>query len=248
MSDGLFEVEKEVQTPATPSASPASIDTLFADQLKQIVNERGEPKYDSLPKAIDALKHSQEYIPQLRTELSQKDAELQQLREELAKRQTAEEIISKFTPPQPEPVQHQSAPQGLDESTLEALVQRQLAKQAEVSTQTANTTSVQNALIQKFGDKAKEVVAQKAQELGLSLQALGELSAKSPAAVLALFQASPSAPTGAPMRSSVHLPDVKQEVDLTPHKSMLRGSSEKDQVEYMRKIKAAVYAKHDITN
>ena len=70
MSDSsLFNAPVE-PTQETTDPSSASIDA-FAHQLFAIKNERGEPKYTSLSTALDALKHSQEYIPQLQTQNDQ---------------------------------------------------------------------------------------------------------------------------------------------------------------------------------
>jgi hypothetical protein len=49
----------------TPQNVPASTN-VFEDQLKQIKNETGEQKYDSVPKALEALQHSQSFIGQLK--------------------------------------------------------------------------------------------------------------------------------------------------------------------------------------
>ncbi len=61
------EQQSQVQQPEQPAA-PQPSDNVFADQLASITNERGEPKYKDLPTALQALKHSQEYIPSLKQE------------------------------------------------------------------------------------------------------------------------------------------------------------------------------------
>ena len=54
----------------TPAANPSD---LFTDQLAAIKNDQGVPKYDTVEKAIEALQHSQQYIPELKTQMSNQE-------------------------------------------------------------------------------------------------------------------------------------------------------------------------------
>ena len=78
-------------------------------------------------------------------------------------------------------------------------------------------------------------------------QALQQLSQSSPSAALALFQA---APTAAPsvttgsynMQTTAHKePEIQK-----PEKSLLRGASTNDQIEFLRQIRESVYKKHGV--
>lgn len=242
MSDLFNEQDKPVDQPVVP-ASPTASPDVFANQLALITNERGEPKYASLDKAIEALKHSQEYIPQLKTQLTEKDAELQQLREALAKSAGVEETIARLSQQRQE--DHLPATSGLDENSVLALVQKTLSQRDQQSVRDSNLISVSTALTTKYGDKAREVLSAKAQELNMSLEQMKALSQDNPALVLTLFQTSVSAPTGAPQRSSVQL-EQRQEERQVPKKSMLRGSSMKEQAAYMKQIRDEIYRKHGI--
>ena len=249
MSDSLFE-DKPVETTepvVSSSVQTTALESTLVDQLMQIKNERGEPKYDSIPKALEALSHSQEYIPQLKGQVSEYEKQIEALKNELAKRESVEDVIARLTPRQPEEPVHTSQPKGLDEASVEEILQRTLTKREAEAVYQRNTQSVSDALISKFGDKAQEVVGLKAKELGLSTKDLGELSAKSPAAVLALFNTSlQSSTTSAPVRSTVHLPDSQKPQDLSPKTSMLRGAKQSDIIDYWNKIKADVYNKNGI--
>jgi hypothetical protein len=66
--------------------------------------------------------------------------------------------------------------------------------------------------------------------------------------VLALFNT--KQPSTTPTSSSYNfgLQTPTQEVVKRPEKSLLCGSSSKDQMEFMKQIKAEVYAKHGITS
>ncbi len=106
---------------ATPPQEKPPVEDLFADQLASIRNEDGKPKYDSVQKALEALNHSQEYIPQLKTELQQREERITALERELEKRGSVEDVVSRLTgkqeqdPPREEGTPPQSA--GLDEQT-----------------------------------------------------------------------------------------------------------------------------------
>lgn len=229
----------------TPDQNPASQDA-FSDKLREIKNEAGEQKYDSLDKAIEALKHSQEYIPELKSNLSQKDQEIENLKAELQKKAALEEIVEKLTAKQAEQTSNPQA-SGLDEQAVLNLVQGYSAEQEKAKTLAQNEASVSEALFSQFGDKTPEIVAEKAKELGLSVNDLKDLSQRSPKAALNLFKV--EVEQGAKFAdSSVRLPLNKQE-DYTlepPEKSLLNGASTKDQVEYLRKVRENVYKKYDV--
>ncbi len=245
MSDSLFTQEGTTQSPQENS----SVDAL-ATKLFGIKNEKGEPKYDSLEKALGALEASQQYIPQLKDENERLKAEIEAARAELSKRETVEEIIARFTANrQPvEATQTSEAPKGLDEAAVQEMLQRTLTEREKQTLATQNMSSVRNALVSKFGDKAQEAVSAKAKELGMSMQQIDHLAATAPQAVLSWFQASPTS-SAAPVRSTVSLPHSQgREALKAPEKSLMRGgASGKDLADFMARIKQEVYHEHDIT-
>jgi hypothetical protein len=248
MSD-LFNEEQKPTTQEAPVTTQASSADIFATQLMNIRNERGEPKYDSIEKALDALKHSQEYIPQLKTDADRWKAEAERLQAELAQRASIEDTLSRFTNQRtPEaPSTTTEAPKALDETAVEAMLQRALTAREQQQLSAQNISAVTNTLTQKFGEKAKEVLSAKAQELGMSLESVKQLAASSPTAVLAWFNSSSPSPSGAPVRSTVSLPDTPRDTELkSPSKSLLRGATSKDQIEFLKKIREEVYRKHGI--
>ena len=241
--------EQKPTTQEAPEVTNTSSADIFAHQLMSIKNERGEPKYNSIETALDALKHSQEYIPQIKSEAERWKAEAERLQAELAQRATVEETISKFTtqrtPEAPSPTTE--APKALDESAVEAMLQRALTAREQKQLAEQNLSAVSAQLTQKYGEKAKEVLASKAAELGMSMESVKQIASSSPSAVLAWFNTSSPAPSGAPVRSTVSLPDTPRDAELkSPSKSLLRGASSKDQIEFLKKIREEVYRKHDI--
>lgn len=237
--------------PTEPTkVSDQAPNTDYADLLKSIVNEHGQQKYDSLPKALEGLTHAQQYIPQLKTELQSKEQELATLRAELEKRAAVEDVVTRLTA-QKRDLEGQGKPpesSGLNEQAVLQLVQQALG-QAKASDQAAqNHAQVQHALSSKFGDKAAEVVANKARELGTTTDQLGQLASQNPAMVLALFNTS-ATPIVKPTTGSVNLPTYQQDRPPLekPAKSVLSGATSKQQKDYMLRVREEVYARHGIT-
>lgn len=239
----------DTQAVQEPAPAPSS-DASYADLLAMIKNEEGKQKYDSLPKALEGLVNAQQYIPQLKTELQQKEAELNELRAKLAQQASVEDVVSRLTAKanQPEAVAQPAPAGGLDEKAVMSLMEQLLEQRTAASTQAANQAKVQDALTAKYGDKASEVVAQRAQALGTTPQKIGELASQNPSLVLELFNTSaPKGPT--PTVSSVNssgfnapVPELKK-----PERSLLGGATSKQQADYMRQIREAVYREHGIT-
>ena len=231
-----------------PVENTNSVDK-YADLLKSIKNENGEQKYDTLEKALEALGHSQTFIPQIKSQLTEKEKELERIKAELEQRESVEEVMQRLIANNQHGEGNPPATSGLDEQAVMKLVQQTLnqSKQSEVIQN--NQKLVQEALSKKFGEKASEVVAQKANELGTTPKELGELASKNPNLILALFNTQGhSDPT--PTRSSVNIsaipaPRTKLE---RPQKSILSGATTKDQKAFMEQVRAEVYAKHGIDN
>ncbi|WP_236489733.1 hypothetical protein, partial [Escherichia coli] len=124
------------------------------------------------------------------------------LQAELAQRASIEDTISKFTTQRtPEaPSTTTEAPKALDESAVEAMLQRALTAREQKQLAEQNLSAVSAQLTQKYGEKAKEVLASKAAELGMSMESVKQIASSSPSAVLAWFNTSSPAPSGAPVR------------------------------------------------
>jgi hypothetical protein len=237
--------------PATkPQEAPTGQPNAYEDLLKTIVNEQGQPKYANLGEALKALQHAQGYIPEIKTQLTAREQEVLRLQAELEQRQSLEDVVSRLAKPnQPDVPADQPRSSGLDESAVMKLVQQTLERNQALQSEAANKAQVEQALKQKYGDKTADVVKQRASELGLTPQALGELSSKSPQAVLALFNTQ-GAHSPQTTRSSVNIPPNRLPDSPPierPTKSLLTGASTKDQMEYMAKIRQKVYDENGIS-
>ena len=238
-------VESGVSTPES-QAEP------FADLLGTVLNEKGEPKYASVPEALKGLSHSQEHIKTLETELSQYKLEIE-------KRASVENALKEFTQKSEEPEAQQ--PKGLDEEAIAALLDQRLSQIEQQKAVKSNTEKVVQAIQQKYGDKAEETFYGKAKELGMTGEDFNSLAAKSPDLVLALFNTQAQQKTYNPS-SSVNTAAFTDKTDEVPtimdageerislqrgEKSVLIGASNRDLMDEMARHKAAVYKKYNLT-
>lgn len=247
MADQLFNDNVNVNPQATPGQDPSPIvnsNNLFTDQLAAIKNEDGAPKYDTVEKAIEALQHSQQYIPELKGQMTTQASLISELQAKLEARENVQELINKQTPPV---VEAPTSNPSLSEQDVATLVSQEIEKRNAQSAQSTNATTVQQALTTKFGSNAQAEIVAKAQSLGMKPSELGALSKTNPAMVLALFG---EKQTGSPSPStnSFNLPlDAPRVEELKrPEKSLLSGSTTRDTTAFMAKVKEAVYKKHGI--
>ncbi len=209
---------------------------LFNDQLKQIVDVEGRPKYDNVDKALEALKHSQEYIPTLKDEN-------EKLKAELEKRESVEAVVKRLTTPE---ATEETTSNSLDEQAVQDLVNKALTERDSQTVQADNMTMVINTLTQKFGDKAKETIATKAVELGTTTKNLQEMARSQPKVFLALFGSAPVSTSTNPTTSSTVStisPKAPHEA-VMPKKSLLAGATSEEQRAAWRDIGKEVKEKH----
>lgn len=171
--------------PVNNGANASTSDEL-STLLASIKNERGEPKYKDLTEAFKGLQNAQEFIPSLKTELSQKDAELARLRDENLRLKTVEETVLALTQ-QRENQTSQPANQGLSAEQIAELVNQSLTKRESQAMQQANLAQVVTTLQQSLGADAGKAFYAKGAELGMSVEEMNALAAKSPKAVLTMF-------------------------------------------------------------
>jgi hypothetical protein len=219
---------------------------VFADQLSTITNEKGEQKYDTVEKAIEALKHSQAFIPTLQSEKVALEAEVTQLREQVAQAKGVQEVVDKLTNRQNEQQQGNQPAAALSAEDIAKLITQQLSQGKVAETQQANALAVDTALKEKFGTEASNQVALKAHELGMSPQELGVLAEKNPKMVLQLFGT--TAKQVSNTTTSYNFAPNKTETERLqpPEKSLMAGAKTKDVIEYMKKIRAEVYKDHGV--
>ena len=205
----LFE-DGQVTSQDTPVQQPVNQGSLFADQLAAIKDENGRQKYDTPDKALEALKHSQAYIPQLKSQVTEYEGEIARLKAELEKTKSVEDIVSRLTQ---QTEGHPPVNQQFDESAVEALLERKLQQTELANKKVANLQLVESQLVSKFGEGARAALSAKATELGISLAQLRAMSEESPQVVSALFSTTKQ-PTPSITGGGLPLPPVNQQDSL----------------------------------
>jgi len=173
----------------------------LADLLGSIKNDRGEPKYKSVEDALNALKHSQDYIPQLSDKLKQQELELAEAKAAAAKISQLEDTLKTLTQNTNNQQSSPPAPAGLSSEDVAALVTQTLTRQQQAEVAKTNVSTVVNAVTKAFGEKSEEVFYNKAKELGMSMEDINALAARTPTAALKLLGldgAKPTAPSQSP--------------------------------------------------
>lgn len=238
------------ETPAAPQepaqASSPSPESLFADQLAQIRNEKGEPKYRDANTALEALRHSQEYIPQLKSENETLKEKVARLEAEAQERQRIEEQLERFASQRQDPAPQGEA--GLTPEQVQQMLEQHLTQREQQSIAASNLQQVEQAAREKFGEKASEEIKRLAESNGMSLDEMRDYAAKHPKLVLSMFSTPTqrsSTPTGSYNVPPINSPQPTEVAK--PDRSMLAGASTKQVVEHMRAHRASVYAKYGIT-
>lgn len=239
---------QEQTTPSEDNTATPDPVQAIVDRLMDIKREDGTPKYDSIDSALEALKHSQTFIPQLQNENAE-------LRKKVEEAETLQQIIERLqkekTVSEEKPSVTTNTNGGLDQEAVARLVEQTLAQREQQTKAEQNVATVRDQLIQKYGseEKAQEFHDNKAKELGLDSAKLAAIAATSPQAALALLGEASKAPTSI-NTSSVHIPSTTPTEELkAPEISILsgRGATAKNQVEYYRKVKEKVLRELNVT-
>lgn len=224
----------------------------FADKLKEIVNEQGQPKYKDTNAALEALKASQDHIKRLEAEKQAEKAIVDAAAAEKVRADALEEIVKRMTsnsPQTPKQVETTTNAGTSEEATIKLLEKVLSTRDAEAAAK-QNVSNVQNALLAKFGDKTKDLVAAKAKELGMTPQELGTLSSKNPQLVLTVFglAGTTSSPqVTVPSATPFNAPKVDQPLER-PAQSLISGAgaTDKNRKAMMEKIRQEVYKKYNV--
>lgn len=215
MSETIFEGVPQESQPVTSSAP------VLPQEVVEFVGEG--KKYASVEDALKSVPHAQNHIQKL-------EAELQQLREEVTKRKTTEELLAELKSgvPHEEKPSAVEIPQDKLIGTVEQIIsQREAAKKAE-----QNVDFVISKMTASFGEKAKEKFITVAQESGLTIQQLNKLSETSPMAVLKLagLAEAPKEQIPGKISSTVNPASIQSANPAVPSARVPKGASTKDMV------------------
>jgi len=182
------ENEVKQETPAkeqdTDQVSTTTSDNPYEDLLREIKNEDGNQKYKTVEDALVGLRHAQEYIPKVKDEKTEAEKEVEALRAELEKLKHLEETVYELTQRE-----EQTSTNGvaLNEEEIAKLVERTLTSKQQEELRLRNQQEVVSQLTNKFGQEAEKKFYDKAQELGMSVEEMNTLAARTPKAVLTLM-------------------------------------------------------------
>ena len=199
--------DQEVKTVENKPAP--DLESIFQEQLSAIVDDKGEQKYKDPFTALEALKYTQQHVRTL-------EEENKSYRDKLTQDNTLEEALNRMSATQePEPTRSE----GIDAEKVRSVAMETIQQLEKDKAEAANKKAVSDALVQKYGDKekAKQAYIDKAEELGIDVDTLVSLSAKSPKAALSYFEASQTN-TPNPTRGNINpsaLREEKEEVDYT---------------------------------
>ena len=244
----IFKEGENTNSPKTDESQTSTLPETkaFDDLLNGIKNESGERKYKDPEAALNALKHSQEYIPELKSENDRLTAELETFKAQQDKLTNLESLVEKLTASK-EPTAI-PASTGLDEQTVAKLLEQKLTQRDQSIKETANVETVIGALQKSYGAEAEKNFYSKAEELGMSKEMFDTLARTSPKAVMKFFPETTPPPSVTTGHNSVGFtPSATQDGPLAPpEKSILAGASTKDLIAEMRRHKEAAYKKFDI--
>lgn len=193
-ADNIFNTgSTQNQNQGTTGTVPNTQTNPLATLLNEIKNERGEPKYKSVEDALNALKHSQEYIPTLKQTKDELEARLQEVSAKAAKVEALELIVQELTQKVGQPQQTTQA--GITPEQVAELVTQTLTKTQLQAKEQENVTTVVTTLKNAYGDKAEEVFGKKAEELGLTIAEFNAMAKRTPQAVLQLVGVTPQKTT-----------------------------------------------------
>lgn len=189
MSDkDMFDEQTETQPAGDPSTPPSNP---FVDKLMEIQNENGEPKYKDVETALEALKASQQFIEQLKSEKHEVENKLTSAKTELEKMGSIEDFVKRLSPEDraahTDQKETPKESEGFSEEKIAELVKRQWAEQTTAQKQAQNLEMVTSKLSETYGDKAPAFIRQRAKELNTTPAELQKISQTNPAMALSLL-------------------------------------------------------------
>ena len=190
MSEDLFSSDQSASENGTDSSSNQSGG--IEDLLTTVTREDGSQKYKTAEEFVKGFQESQSFIRKLQEEN-------EKFRSELDKRLSAEAVLEQIKA-QAKPDEKPSSE--FDPEAIRDVVHKELEAKTKQEKMAYNIRQFSDQLAAIYGDKAKEAVATKARELGVSVERVREIAAESSTAALAMFGVASSKPDGIPRKSS----------------------------------------------
>lgn len=178
------------------------------DPVAELVGEG--KKFASVEDMARGKLEADAYIESLKAELDSlknTNSKMDELLEAVKSGSVAEPVATSNPTPS-NPTAKDTTPSFSPED-IEALVAKKLAETQNQQTREQNSRSVQEALSKAYGEKAREVVTTKMQELGMTEDQVTELAASNPKAFTSLFVGQSPAQTGPRFESTRQVPPAQ---------------------------------------
>lgn len=173
------EVKQEQTEPTTQEAQKVDTPPKQFEIPTEAQDYVGEgKKYKSPEDALKSVPHAQEHISTLEQELAE-------VKEELTKRKTTQELLDEIKSGT-QPVENTTPSAEVNQDTLEELVAKTIEQKESAKVAKSNAKSVAEKFTAKYGQTAEAAYNQIAKDSGLDIQQLNNLAATSPNAVLKL--------------------------------------------------------------
>ena len=235
----------EPTTPAVEENEPPKVDDPVATLLSEIKREDGSQKYADAATALKALKDSQAHIQTIESENQSLKEKLELYKEKAEQNMATEDILKALTADKTD--EEQPSGNSVKTQDIKKLFEEFLTEHETTKNVKANQTKVAQAILSKFGDKAKAEAfyIQKAKENEISVDFLNSLAGHSPDATIKLLGLDQ-------IKSAVGQEDVKSEVNTESWKQpkketqaptrVLRGATSADLMAAWNKAKEKVVA------
>lgn len=177
----MDEVKTETtETPVEQSTNEA-VQTDTAPKAFEIPTEAQElvgegKKYQSPEDALKSVPHAQKHIETLESELAE-------VKEELTKRQTTQELIDELKSGS-QPVENTTQSAEINQDSVMDLVNQTLTIREKKAQAESNAKSVAAKFTAQYGDKAESTYNSIAKELNVTVAQLNELASSAPSIVL----------------------------------------------------------------
>lgn len=224
MTDSIFDDQNS--TPPVADTPPAPAPSSLPAGLEGLVGEG--KKYATVEAALSSLPHKEQHIARLEQEMAE-------LRSKVGQSDAAQEAYAAMQDLLKE-MKATPAALTLDDASIDARIVKQMEEREAQRIAASNGSTVQKALIEKFGDKAAEVYKAKAEELGIGEKFLSDLARKSPKAVLAYFGMHGDIKQVAPSSGSIVSERFTQQ-QPAKRQSVMAGASTKEVVAAWRAAK-----------
>lgn len=172
----VFDENAPAATTTAPAATTNTPDP--ASPLGDLVGEG--KKFATVEDLAKGKAEADQFIEQLKSEMTG-------LREDLDKRLTSEQVLEEINRRQPAQNEGNTSPQ-ISTEDISDLVKRELTGLETSKTIEGNVSTANNRMVELYGqDKAADAVAKKASELGVNVDFLRDVAAKSPTSFFELM-------------------------------------------------------------